>query len=99
MSEDLSPLPEYAAKLIRNSPVPISAIWDGWTNDLPVGLSKRKDFASSTARTFERHNRIASPKTIGMLTDALLRYYTIPGNSDLEHPQHGAYGWIKEGGA
>lgn len=94
-SIDLTGLPDWAQNRIRNSPVPIDEIWEGWTDDLPVALSKRSQFIASTMRTIERLGRHASEKTAAMLTDALLQYYLLPGRSDLEHPQQGVYGWSK----
>lgn len=90
---DLTGLPEWAAKRIANTPIDIDKIWSDWTDNLPIAFSKRAAFVASTKQTLYAEGFRYSDKTIGMLTDALLVYYTMPGKSDLEHPQHGLYGW------
>lgn len=90
---DVSGLPEWAQRMIINCPVDINIIWSDWADTLPVAYSKRAAFVASTKATLERAGFRYSDKTIGMITDALLRFYMLPGKSDLEHPTKGFYGW------
>lgn len=90
---DLTGLPHWAVQRIERCPVDIDQIWSDWTDNLPIAFSKRAAFVASTKQTIHGAGFLYSDKTIGMLTDALLTYYTMPGRSDLEHPSKGFYGW------
>ena len=93
MERDFSVLPTYAQTPLKTYERCLDDIWIGWTNDIyKPTRGKLRDFVKSTAGTMERLGYNLAPKTISMLTSYALRYYLLPGNSDLE--KHGSrYGW------
>lgn len=93
MHYNLSLLPKYAQRTLLPHHNMIEYVWNGWCDDIR-GVGKKALFVQSTMRTYNEQNRPITVKTADLITQYLLKYFTLEGQSDMVKVGQGFYGWL-----